>query len=106
MLAFFGPVQNEPMMKGYGLGVVDINIGALMPKWDGVRCYGHLGNSIGYTSSVAYFPDYGFSVSMMFNRGCDGGTERAVAIVTRAFFETLFKHLGLREPIPKESVSQ
>ena len=105
MLTFFGPVRHEPMMKGYGLGVVDINIGALMPKWKDVRCYGHLGSHIGYTTSVAYFPDYGLSVSMMFNRGCDRGTDRAVAAVTSAVLEKLFQHLGVRESIPKESVS-
>jgi len=29
MLEFVGPVQGEPLMKGYGLGVVDIDLGAL-----------------------------------------------------------------------------
>ena len=29
MLTFNSPVQNEPMMYGYGLGVVDINLGIM-----------------------------------------------------------------------------
>jgi len=106
MLTFFGPVRNEPLMKGYGLGVVDIDIGALMPKWDEVRCYGHLGSGIGYTSFVGYFPANGFSVSMMFNRGCDEGTDRAVAAVSGAVLDVLFKHLGVRESMPRGSVSE
>ena len=32
MLDFGGPVQGEPLMKGYGLGVVDINLGAIVPQ--------------------------------------------------------------------------
>jgi D-alanyl-D-alanine carboxypeptidase len=106
MLAFSGPVQNEPLMKRYGLGVVDIDIGALMPKWDSVRCYGHLGSQIGYTSFIAYFPDYGLSLSMMFNRGCDRDTDKAVSTVTGALLDVLFKHLGIKESKPKDSVPE
>ncbi len=106
MLAFFGPVQDEPMMKGYGLGVVDINIGALLPKWAGVRCYGHLGSEIGYTTFAGYFPEYGVSMAIMFNRGCDGGTDRAVATVSGAVLDELFKHLGVQESMRKDPVSE
>jgi len=47
MLAFVGPVRNEPMMKGYGLGTVNINLGALTPQWENVQAYGHLGSQFG-----------------------------------------------------------
>lgn len=97
MLTFNGPVPNEPLMKGYGLGVVDIDIGALLPKWDGVRCYGHLGSEFGYTTFFGYFPEHGVSLSLMFNRGCDGDTERAVTTVSGAVLDVLLKHLGVRE---------
>jgi len=104
MLTFFGPVQNEPMMKAYGLGVVDINIGALLPKWDGVRCYGHLGSQFGYTTFAGYFPEYGVSMSLMFNRGCDGDTDRAVAAVSGAVLDVLFRHLGGQESIARSAI--
>ena len=106
MLSFFSPVQNEPMMKGYGLGVVDINIGVLLPKWGGVRCYGHLGSQFGYTTFVGYFPKYGYSMAIMFNRGCDRDTDRAVSTVGGAVFDVFFRHLGIQESEPKDSVSK
>jgi D-alanyl-D-alanine carboxypeptidase len=96
MLAFVGPVQNEPMMKGYGLGVVGLNVGALLPKWKDVRAYGHLGSQFGYSTLALYFPEIGISVSMMFNRGCDAGTNRAIGIVAGAFFDALFEPLGVK----------
>ncbi len=106
MLSFRGPVEGEPLMKGYGLGVVDINIGLLLPKWDAIRCYGHLGSQFGYTTFAGYFPDYGLSMSIMFNRGCDRGTDRAVGTVTGAIFDALFGQSGVRPSIPKDTVSE
>lgn len=97
MLTFTGPVRNEPLMKGYGLGVVDIDIGALLPKWAGVRCHGHLGSQFGYTTFVGYLPAYGVSMAFMFNRGCDGDSERAATVVSGAVMDVLFRHLGVPE---------
>jgi hypothetical protein len=34
-------------MKGYGPGAVDIDLGALMPRWEQVRGYEHLGLAFG-----------------------------------------------------------
>lgn len=96
MLTFFSPVQNEPMMKGYGLGVVDINLGAILPKWKDVQVYDHLGSQFGYTTFAGYFPEPGISVSIMFNRGCDAGTDRAVGTVSGAFFDVLLDRLGVK----------
>jgi len=100
MLTFVGPVRNEPMMKGYGLGVMDINVGMFLPKWADVRCYGHLGSQIGYTTFVGYFPDHGCSMAIMFNRGCDADTDRAVAIVSGAMLDVLFNHLKSKGSMP------
>jgi D-alanyl-D-alanine carboxypeptidase len=95
MLTFVGPVQNEPMMKGYGLGVVDLNLGTIVPRWKDVRAYGHLGSQFGYSTLALYFPELGISVSMMFNRGSDAGTNKAIGIVAGAFFDALFESLGV-----------
>lgn len=105
MLTFNSPVQNEPMMNGYGLGVVDINLGAMLPKWKDVKVYGHLGSQFGYTAFAGYFPDLEISVSIIFNRGCDAATDRAVGTVSGAFFDALFKHLGVKESKQQGSVS-
>lgn len=106
MLSFRGPVEGEPLMKGYGLGVVDINIGLLLPKWDAIRCYGHLGSQFGYTTFAGYFPDYGLSMAIMFNRGCDEGTDKAVSMVSGAIFDALFGELGVRTSKPRDTVSE
>ncbi|HER43963.1 MAG TPA: class A beta-lactamase-related serine hydrolase, partial [Candidatus Eisenbacteria bacterium] len=65
MLTFTGPVRGEPLMKGYGLGAVDINLGALMPQWERIRVYGHLGLQYGYMTAACYFPDYEVSLVIM-----------------------------------------
>jgi D-alanyl-D-alanine carboxypeptidase len=97
MLDFGGPVQGEPLMKGYGLGVADIDVGALMPHRKDVRVYGHLGSQIGYMTFVGYFPDYGVSLAIMSNRGCDGDSQRAIATVSGAVIDALLGHLGAKE---------
>lgn len=104
MLTFFRPVRDEPMMKGYGLGVVDINIGLFFPKWRNVNCYGHLGSQFGYMTYVGYFPDYEVSVAIMINRGCDRDSERAIVAVSTPIFDMLFKHLGVSEFTSEEPV--
>jgi len=105
MLSFRSPVQNEPMMNGYGLGVVDINLGTFMPRWGDVKVYGHLGSQFGYTTFVGYCPELETSVAIMFNRGCDRETDRAVATVSGAFFDVLFRRLGVEELDEQNSVS-
>jgi D-alanyl-D-alanine carboxypeptidase len=104
MLNFVGPVQGEPLMKGYGLGVVDINIGAFMPRWEHVRVYGHLGSGFGYMTFVGFFPDYGVSLAIMSNRGCDKDSERAISTVSGAMIDVLLKHLGAKESVQRDSV--
>jgi D-alanyl-D-alanine carboxypeptidase len=98
MLDFGGPVRGEPLMKGYGLGVADIDLGAMMPHRKHVRVYGHLGSQIGFMTFVGYFPDYGVSLAIMSNRGCDGDSERAIATVSGAVIDALLGHLGAKEP--------
>jgi D-alanyl-D-alanine carboxypeptidase len=97
MLDFGGPVQGEPLMKGYGLGVVDIDLGAMMPHRKDVRIYGHLGSGFGYMTFVGYFPDYGISLAIMSNRGGDGDSERAIVTVSGAVIDALLGHLGAKE---------
>ncbi len=97
MLDFGGPVQGEPLMKGYGLGVVDINIGAIAPQWAHVRIYGHLGSGFGYMTFAGYLPDYGVSLAIMSNRGGDRDSERAIGTVGGATIDVLLRYLGARE---------
>jgi hypothetical protein len=103
MLDFGGPVQGEPLMKGYGLGVVDIDLGAMMPHRKDVRVYGHLGSQFGYMTFVGYFPDYGFSLAIMSNRGCDGDSQRAIVTVSGAVIDALLGQLSPKEGDPYPS---
>ena len=105
MLTFAGPVQREPLMKGYGLGTVDINLGALLPRWGQVRAYGHLGSSFGYSTFVGYFPDYGVSLAIMSNRGCDRDSEKAITVCGGAVIDVLLRHLGAKESKQEDSTS-
>jgi D-alanyl-D-alanine carboxypeptidase len=98
MLEFGGPVQGEPLMKGYGLGVVDINLGALLPQWERVRVYGHLGSGFGYMTFAGYLPDYGVSVAIMSNRGGDRDSDKAIGIAGGAVMDALLRRLGAKEP--------
>ena len=94
MLDFGGPIQGEPLMKGYGLGVVDINLGAMMPRWAHVRVHGHLGSGFGYMTFAGYLPDYGVCLAIMSNRGCDRDSERAIGSVGGAVVDVLLRRLG------------
>jgi len=105
MLAFGGSVRNEPMMKGYGLGTVSLNVRALMPQWESVQAYGHLGSTFGYSTFSVYFPEYGITVAIMFNRGCDRDTDRAVMSVGGPVFDVLFRSLGAKESKRQDSIS-
>jgi D-alanyl-D-alanine carboxypeptidase len=105
MLDFVGPVRGEPLMKGYGLGVVDINLGPLLPQWEHVRVYGHLGLQFGYMTFAGYFPDYGVSLAIMSNRGCDRDADRAMMTVGGAVIDVLLNRLGAKVSNQEETVS-
>jgi D-alanyl-D-alanine carboxypeptidase len=96
MLDFVGPVQGEPLMKGYGLGVVDIDLGAMFPQWKQVRVYGHLGSQFGYMTFVGFFPDYKVSLAIMSNRGGDRDSQRAIVTVGGAVTAALLGHLATK----------
>lgn len=97
MLTFRGPVQKEPLMKAYGLGVVDLNLGMFNPRWESLRIYGHLGSQFGYSTFVGYVPEYGVSMAFMFNRGADKTTNEAIVPVFNAVTDVLFRELGVKE---------
>jgi len=99
MLDFVGPVQNEPMLKGYGLGVADINFGVLFPRWSDVEVYGHLGSQYGYTTFAGYFPKIGLSLVMMFNRGADRSTMDSITPAANAIVDALLAYSGIKSTI-------
>lgn len=96
MLTFVGPVENEPMLKGYGLGIADINLSVFNPNWGVLETIGHLGSQYGYTTFVAYFPEFKVSMAFMFNRGADRTYMQAIFPVFNAMTTVLFRHLGIK----------
>jgi D-alanyl-D-alanine carboxypeptidase len=105
MLTFDGPVEREPLMKAYGLGVVDLNLGMFNPRWEAVRVYGHLGSQFGYSTLVGYVPEYGTSIAFMFNRGADRTTNDAIVPVFNAVMDVLFRELGAKESKQADDIS-
>jgi hypothetical protein len=46
---------------------------------------------------VGYFPDFGVSLAVMSNRGCDRDSERAIVTVGGAVIDALLSRLGAQE---------
>jgi CubicO group peptidase (beta-lactamase class C family) len=63
MLAFHSPTPGEPLVAGYGLGVVRFS-----PElFNGLEVWGHSGNAPGYAAGCLFLPDYGVSIGIMVN---------------------------------------
>jgi len=63
MLDFHSPCPGEPMVSGYGLGVMRFEPAIL----NGLNVWGHGGNAPGYAAGCLYLPDYGVSIGFMDN---------------------------------------
>jgi D-alanyl-D-alanine carboxypeptidase len=59
----FRPVSDSPIVNAYGLGAYQVN----PDSFDGLEMYGHGGNIWAYKASCLYLPDYGVSISLMYN---------------------------------------
>lgn len=63
MLAFHSPTPGEPLVDGYGLGVVRFS-----PElFNDMEVWGHGGNAPGYAAASLYLPDYGVSIGLATN---------------------------------------
>jgi D-alanyl-D-alanine carboxypeptidase len=72
MLTFHSPNPGEPLVAGYGLGVVRFS-----PElFNGLGIWGHSGNAPGFAAGCLYLPDYDVSIGIMVN------TEAGEAMVT------------------------
>ena len=93
MLDFHGPVDGEPLMKGYGLGVAELEPAMFNPALAGIRMVGHLGSQFGYMACAGYFPDRGIAIALTSNRGGDQGAQGAIVAVFNALMEALAEKL-------------
>lgn len=61
MLDFHSPTPGEPLLVGYGLGIVNFN-----PElFNRLEIWGHSGNAPGYAAACFYMPEYDVSLAMM-----------------------------------------
>jgi D-alanyl-D-alanine carboxypeptidase len=63
MMDFHSPTPGEPLVTGYGLGVVWFN----PDLFNGLTIHGHAGNPIGYAAGGLYLADYGVSLAVLDN---------------------------------------
>jgi D-alanyl-D-alanine carboxypeptidase len=54
MTDFYTPITSEPLVLGYGLGIVEFN----PDLFNGLRIYGHGGDAPGYAAASMYLADY------------------------------------------------
>ncbi|MFN2144720.1 MAG: serine hydrolase domain-containing protein, partial [Anaerolineales bacterium] len=63
MPTFVPTSPDEPLLTGYGLGVVTYS-----PEiFNGMEIIGHSGNAAGYVAASLYLPEYGISLGIMLN---------------------------------------
>ena len=63
MFDFHSPTPGEPLVEGYGLGVV-----RFAPElFNDLEVWGHGGNAPGYAAGCLYLPQYGVSIGIMTN---------------------------------------
>lgn len=103
MLTFVTTSPAEPLMTGYGLGLVRYNMGLLNPKMAGVTVLGHSGSEFGYTAIAIYLPEHGVSLALMVNRGCDGEANQAVGTVLNALLDLVMERITPRTEVKQEN---
>jgi D-alanyl-D-alanine carboxypeptidase len=86
MTDFYFPTgQHEPMLYGYGLGLLWYNSAFV----SGQKVWGHSGNAPGYAAVMLYMVDYGAIVSLM-----DNTQEGESVGVTGKIFDVILEHMG------------
>lgn len=89
MTTFVATTPQEPLMTGYGFGLVRFNMGLLNPRMQDVAVWGHSGTQFGFTSVIIYIPSIQTSLALMVNRGCDADTNEAVGTVLNPLLDLL-----------------
>lgn len=92
MLTFHSPTPGEPQMIGYGLGTLKF-APELMA---GEEAYGHGGWVFGYSSAMAFLPDYNVSISILLNLN----NEDCLAAIASGFVEVIKNYLSRSKSMP------
>jgi len=92
MLTFHSPTPGEPQMIGYGLGTVKF-----APELvDGEEAYGHGGWVFGYSTAMAFLPDYNVSISILLNVNNDN----CLAAIANGLVQVVTNYLSHRKSMP------
>lgn len=92
MLTFHSPTPGEPQMIGYGLGTLKF-APALVA---GQEAYGHGGWVFGYSTAMAFLPDYNVSISILLNVNNDD----CLSAIATGLIQVITNYLFLRKSIP------
>ena len=92
MLTFHSPTPGEPLMIAYGLGTIKF-IPELVA---GEEAYGHGGWVFGYLTAMAYFPEYGVSISIILNENNDD----CMAAMANGLTRVVINYLSQRKSMP------
>ena len=91
MLTFHSPTPGEPLVFGYGLGVMEFPpeiLGGMLGRAD-VSMWGHLGSQYGYRAFVGHLPEHSVSISVLINDDTDEG----ITYISIALLKVLLSHL-------------
>jgi D-alanyl-D-alanine carboxypeptidase len=94
MLTFHSPTPGEPLMIGYGLGTVKI-LPALIA---GEEAFGHGGWVFGYSTVMAYFPEYDVSISILLNKNDDN--YNFLSAIADALIRVVIDYLSQSKAMP------
>jgi CubicO group peptidase (beta-lactamase class C family) len=86
MIDFHRPTPGEPLMSGYGLGIVELN----GEFFGGEQVWGHLGWQPGYMTAMLYFPDYSVSLVVMIN----DNNENSITFIGIGLWSVVKNHLN------------
>ena len=92
MLTFHSPTPGEPQMIGYGLGTVKFAPVLVA----GEEAYGHGGWVFGYSTVMAFLPDYNVSIAILLNLN----DEDCLAAMANGLIEVVTDYLSRRKPAP------
>jgi D-alanyl-D-alanine carboxypeptidase len=92
MLTFHSPTPGEPQMIGYGLGTLKFAPGLVA----GEEAYGHGGWVFGYSTAMAFLPDYDVSIVILLNVN----NEDCLAAMANGLVEAVTDYLSRTKPMP------
>ena len=92
MLTFHSPTPGEPLIIGYGLGIVKIAPELVA----GEEAFGHSGWVFGYSTAMVYFPEYDVSIAILLNKN----DENCLAAMADALIRVVIDYLSHSKAMP------